>query len=110
MPPLPHRQTRGKAQDAPRKAWDASKDTKTARKATKPGSDRGTPLPGGPRGGLRRGQDGGAKMAGQDGGAKMAAWARGVRGLLLDISGVLYDSGGGGGGAPIAGSAEAVRK
>ncbi|XP_040420116.1 phospholysine phosphohistidine inorganic pyrophosphate phosphatase isoform X1 [Cygnus olor] len=49
-------------------------------------------------------------MAAQDGGAKMAAWARGVRGLLLDISGVLYDSGGGGGGAPIAGSAEAVRK
>ncbi|XP_032047467.1 phospholysine phosphohistidine inorganic pyrophosphate phosphatase isoform X1 [Aythya fuligula] len=40
----------------------------------------------------------------------MEAWARGVRGLLLDISGVLYDSGGSGGGVPIAGSAEAVRK
>lgn len=40
----------------------------------------------------------------------MAAWARAVRGLLLDISGVLYDSGGEGGGVPIAGSAEAVRR
>ncbi|OXB62965.1 hypothetical protein ASZ78_014977 [Callipepla squamata] len=40
----------------------------------------------------------------------MAGWARAVRGLLLDISGVLYDSGGEGGGAPIAGSAEAVRR
>uniref|UniRef100_A0A8C2SMC1 Phospholysine phosphohistidine inorganic pyrophosphate phosphatase n=1 Tax=Coturnix japonica TaxID=93934 RepID=A0A8C2SMC1_COTJA len=40
----------------------------------------------------------------------MAAWARAVRGLLLDISGVLYDSGGEGGGVPIPGSAEAVRR
>ncbi|XP_031453195.1 phospholysine phosphohistidine inorganic pyrophosphate phosphatase isoform X1 [Phasianus colchicus] len=40
----------------------------------------------------------------------MAAWARAVRGLLLDISGVLYDSGGEGGGVPIAGSAEAVQR
>ncbi|XP_053926993.1 phospholysine phosphohistidine inorganic pyrophosphate phosphatase isoform X2 [Cuculus canorus] len=40
----------------------------------------------------------------------MAGWARAARGLLLDVSGVLYDSGGGGGGAPIAGSAEAVRR
>ncbi|XP_068807587.1 phospholysine phosphohistidine inorganic pyrophosphate phosphatase isoform X2 [Struthio camelus] len=39
----------------------------------------------------------------------MAAWARAVRALLLDVSGVLYDSGDGGG-VPIAGSAEAVRK
>uniref|UniRef100_A0A674GV13 Phospholysine phosphohistidine inorganic pyrophosphate phosphatase n=1 Tax=Taeniopygia guttata TaxID=59729 RepID=A0A674GV13_TAEGU len=36
-------------------------------------------------------------------------WARAVRGLLLDVSGVLYDSGAGGG-VPIAGSAEAVRR
>uniref|UniRef100_A0A8C3UNF7 Phospholysine phosphohistidine inorganic pyrophosphate phosphatase n=1 Tax=Catharus ustulatus TaxID=91951 RepID=A0A8C3UNF7_CATUS len=36
-------------------------------------------------------------------------WARAVRGLLLDVSGVLYDSGADGG-APIAGSAEAVRR
>ncbi|XP_063194467.1 phospholysine phosphohistidine inorganic pyrophosphate phosphatase isoform X1 [Chroicocephalus ridibundus] len=39
----------------------------------------------------------------------MAAWARAVRGLLLDVSGVLYDSGGDGG-VPIAGSVEAVRR
>ncbi|XP_066046855.1 phospholysine phosphohistidine inorganic pyrophosphate phosphatase isoform X5 [Chamaea fasciata] len=37
------------------------------------------------------------------------AWARAVRGLLLDVSGVLYDSGADGG-VPIAGSAEAVRR
>uniref|UniRef100_A0A8C3N9B7 Phospholysine phosphohistidine inorganic pyrophosphate phosphatase n=1 Tax=Geospiza parvula TaxID=87175 RepID=A0A8C3N9B7_GEOPR len=36
-------------------------------------------------------------------------WARAVRGLLLDVSGVLYDSGAGGG-VPIAGSVEAVRR
>ncbi|XP_039927413.1 phospholysine phosphohistidine inorganic pyrophosphate phosphatase isoform X6 [Hirundo rustica] len=36
-------------------------------------------------------------------------WARAVRGLLLDVSGVLYDSGADGG-VPIAGSAEAVRR
>ncbi|NXA34496.1 LHPP phosphatase, partial [Eudromia elegans] len=40
----------------------------------------------------------------------MAARWRGTRALLLDVSGVLYDSGGEGGGVPIAGSAEAVRK
>lgn len=42
----------------------------------------------------------------------MAAWAErlaGVRGVLLDISGVLYDSGAGGG-AAIAGSVEAVAR
>lgn len=42
----------------------------------------------------------------------MAAWAErlaGVRGVLLDISGVLYDSGAGGGTA-IAGSVEAVAR
>ncbi|XP_039243133.1 phospholysine phosphohistidine inorganic pyrophosphate phosphatase isoform X2 [Pipra filicauda] len=39
----------------------------------------------------------------------MAGWARAVRGLLLDVSGVLYDSGADGG-VPIAGSAEAVRR
>lgn len=39
----------------------------------------------------------------------MAAWARAVRGLLLDVSGVLYDSGGDGG-VPIAGSVEAVSR
>ncbi|XP_040847893.1 phospholysine phosphohistidine inorganic pyrophosphate phosphatase isoform X1 [Ochotona curzoniae] len=42
----------------------------------------------------------------------MAAWSQrlaGVRGVLLDISGVLYDSGEGGG-RPIAGSVEAVAK
>ncbi|CAH6793240.1 Lhpp [Phodopus roborovskii] len=40
----------------------------------------------------------------------MATWAKrlaGVRGVLLDISGVLYD-GGAGGGTAIAGSVEAV--
>ncbi|KAL9846676.1 phospholysine phosphohistidine inorganic pyrophosphate phosphatase isoform 2-T2 [Geothlypis trichas] len=36
-------------------------------------------------------------------------WARAVRGLLLDVNGVLYDSGAGGG-VPIAGSVEAVRR
>ncbi|XP_018766077.1 phospholysine phosphohistidine inorganic pyrophosphate phosphatase isoform X2 [Serinus canaria] len=36
-------------------------------------------------------------------------WARAVRGLLLDVSGVLYDSGADGG-VPIAGSVEAVRR
>ncbi|XP_044301619.1 phospholysine phosphohistidine inorganic pyrophosphate phosphatase isoform X1 [Varanus komodoensis] len=43
----------------------------------------------------------------------MADWAKhlaGVEGLLLDISGVLYDSGGEGGGVPIPGSIEAVKK
>ncbi|XP_064370428.1 phospholysine phosphohistidine inorganic pyrophosphate phosphatase [Dromaius novaehollandiae] len=39
----------------------------------------------------------------------MAAWARAVRAVLLDVSGVLYDSGGDGG-VPIAGSAQAVRR
>ncbi|XP_049710758.1 phospholysine phosphohistidine inorganic pyrophosphate phosphatase isoform X1 [Elephas maximus indicus] len=42
----------------------------------------------------------------------MAAWRErlaGVRGVLLDISGVLYD-GGAGGGVPIAGSVEAVAR
>ncbi|KAM6444104.1 phospholysine phosphohistidine inorganic pyrophosphate phosphatase isoform 1-T1 [Liasis olivaceus] len=34
----------------------------------------------------------------------------GVEGVLLDISGVLYDSGGDGGGVPIPGSIEAVKK
>jgi phospholysine phosphohistidine inorganic pyrophosphate phosphatase len=39
------------------------------------------------------------------------AWAkRKINGLLLDISGVLYDCGEGGGGAPIAGSVDAVRR
>ncbi|KAJ1139781.1 hypothetical protein NDU88_006145 [Pleurodeles waltl] len=41
------------------------------------------------------------------------AWAgglRGLRALLLDISGVLYDSGGAGGGQPIEGSKEAVSR
>ncbi|NWQ76812.1 LHPP phosphatase, partial [Columbina picui] len=42
-------------------------------------------------------------------GSAMAAWARAVRGLLLDVSGVLYDSGDGGG-VPIAGSVEAVSR
>lgn len=42
----------------------------------------------------------------------MAAWSEllaGVRGVLLDISGVLYD-GGEGGGAAITGSVEAVAR
>lgn len=42
----------------------------------------------------------------------MAVWGErlaGVRGVLLDISGVLYDSGEGGG-RPIAGSVEAVER
>lgn len=44
---------------------------------------------------------------------RMADWGKhlaGIRGLLLDISGVLYDSGGEGGGVPIPGSIEAVKK
>ncbi|KAJ7325295.1 hypothetical protein JRQ81_018315, partial [Phrynocephalus forsythii] len=43
----------------------------------------------------------------------MADWSRhlaGIKGLVLDISGVLYDSGGEGGGVPIPGSIEAVKK
>nr|XP_003218634.2 PREDICTED: phospholysine phosphohistidine inorganic pyrophosphate phosphatase isoform X1 [Anolis carolinensis]XP_008104945.1 PREDICTED: phospholysine phosphohistidine inorganic pyrophosphate phosphatase isoform X1 [Anolis carolinensis]XP_008104946.1 PREDICTED: phospholysine phosphohistidine inorganic pyrophosphate phosphatase isoform X1 [Anolis carolinensis]XP_016847707.1 PREDICTED: phospholysine phosphohistidine inorganic pyrophosphate phosphatase isoform X1 [Anolis carolinensis] len=44
----------------------------------------------------------------------MADWAQsllGIKGLLLDVSGVLYDSGGEeGGGVPIPGSIEAVKK
>ncbi|XP_077206155.1 phospholysine phosphohistidine inorganic pyrophosphate phosphatase isoform X2 [Paroedura picta] len=52
------------------------------------------------------------KFAGGAGSA-MADWARhlaGTKGLVLDISGVLYDSGGEGGGVPIPGSIEAVKK
>ncbi|XP_075468277.1 phospholysine phosphohistidine inorganic pyrophosphate phosphatase [Ascaphus truei] len=40
----------------------------------------------------------------------MAAWASAVRAVLLDISGVLYDSGGVAGGIPIPGSIEAVNR
>ncbi|XP_015277689.1 PREDICTED: phospholysine phosphohistidine inorganic pyrophosphate phosphatase [Gekko japonicus] len=43
----------------------------------------------------------------------MAGWAQhlaGIKGLVLDISGVLFDSGGEGGGVPIPGSIEAVKK
>uniref|UniRef100_A0A8C3IWV9 Phospholysine phosphohistidine inorganic pyrophosphate phosphatase n=1 Tax=Chrysemys picta bellii TaxID=8478 RepID=A0A8C3IWV9_CHRPI len=43
----------------------------------------------------------------------MAEWAKqlaGIKGVMLDISGVLYDSGGEGGGVPIPGSIEAVEK
>nr|XP_056705885.1 phospholysine phosphohistidine inorganic pyrophosphate phosphatase [Euleptes europaea] len=43
----------------------------------------------------------------------MAEWAQrlaGITALVLDISGVLYDSGGEGGGVPIPGSIEAVQK
>ncbi|XP_074815294.1 phospholysine phosphohistidine inorganic pyrophosphate phosphatase isoform X2 [Natator depressus] len=43
----------------------------------------------------------------------MAEWARqhaGIKGVVLDISGVLYDGGGDGGGVPIPGSREAVEK
>ncbi|XP_020647198.3 phospholysine phosphohistidine inorganic pyrophosphate phosphatase isoform X2 [Pogona vitticeps] len=43
----------------------------------------------------------------------MADWSKrlaGIKGLVLDISGVLYDSGGEGGGVPIPGSIEAVKK
>lgn len=43
----------------------------------------------------------------------MADWEKhiaGMKGVVLDISGVLYDSGGEGGGVPIPGSVEAVRK
>lgn len=52
------------------------------------------------------------KFAGRASGA-MAGWAQhltGIKGLVLDISGVLYDSGGEGGGVPIPGSIEAVKK
>ncbi|XP_018409185.1 PREDICTED: phospholysine phosphohistidine inorganic pyrophosphate phosphatase isoform X2 [Nanorana parkeri] len=38
----------------------------------------------------------------------MASWAGGVRAVLLDVSGVLYDSGGPEGGAAIPGSVQAV--
>lgn len=40
----------------------------------------------------------------------MASWAAGVRSVLLDVSGVLYDSGGPEGGAAIPGSVEAVTR
>ncbi|KAM9324836.1 phospholysine phosphohistidine inorganic pyrophosphate phosphatase [Gastrophryne carolinensis] len=40
----------------------------------------------------------------------MASWAGGVRAVLLDVSGVLYDSGGPEGGAAIAGSVHAVER
>ncbi|CAJ0931354.1 unnamed protein product [Ranitomeya imitator] len=40
----------------------------------------------------------------------MASWTSGVRAVLLDVSGVLYDSGGPAGGAAITGSAEAVSR
>ncbi|XP_053306421.1 phospholysine phosphohistidine inorganic pyrophosphate phosphatase [Spea bombifrons] len=40
----------------------------------------------------------------------MATWANGVRAVLLDISGVLYDSGGAAGGTVIPGSIEAVNR
>ncbi|XP_043375525.1 phospholysine phosphohistidine inorganic pyrophosphate phosphatase isoform X2 [Dermochelys coriacea] len=43
----------------------------------------------------------------------MAEWAKrraGIEGVVLDISGVLYDGGGDGGGVPIPGSREAVEK
>ncbi|XP_050815650.1 phospholysine phosphohistidine inorganic pyrophosphate phosphatase isoform X3 [Gopherus flavomarginatus] len=43
----------------------------------------------------------------------MAEWAKqlaGIKGVVLDISGVLYDGGGEGGGVPIPGSIEAVEK
>ncbi|XP_068111469.1 phospholysine phosphohistidine inorganic pyrophosphate phosphatase [Hyperolius riggenbachi] len=40
----------------------------------------------------------------------MASWCRGVRAVLLDVSGVLYDSGGPEGGAAIPGSVEAVSR
>ncbi|XP_053162370.1 phospholysine phosphohistidine inorganic pyrophosphate phosphatase isoform X8 [Hemicordylus capensis] len=43
----------------------------------------------------------------------MADWAKhlaGIKGVVLDISGVLYDSGGEGGGVPIPGSIDAVKK
>ncbi|KAM4637133.1 phospholysine phosphohistidine inorganic pyrophosphate phosphatase-like [Discoglossus pictus] len=40
----------------------------------------------------------------------MAAWASGIRAVLLDVSGVLYDSGGAGGGTAIPGSVEAVNR
>lgn len=43
----------------------------------------------------------------------MSDWSKhlaGIKGVLLDISGVLYDSGGEGGGVPIPGSIDAVKK
>ncbi|XP_075072172.1 phospholysine phosphohistidine inorganic pyrophosphate phosphatase isoform X1 [Mixophyes fleayi] len=40
----------------------------------------------------------------------MASWASGVRAVLLDVSGVLYDSGGPAGGTAIPGSVEAVNR
>ncbi|KAM4704105.1 phospholysine phosphohistidine inorganic pyrophosphate phosphatase [Rhinophrynus dorsalis] len=40
----------------------------------------------------------------------MASWANGVRAVLLDVSGVLYDSGGPAGGSAIRGSVEAVNR
>ncbi|KAM8924858.1 phospholysine phosphohistidine inorganic pyrophosphate phosphatase [Pelodytes ibericus] len=40
----------------------------------------------------------------------MATWASGVRAVLLDVSGVLYDSGGAAGGTVIPGSIEAVNR
>ncbi|XP_060097434.1 phospholysine phosphohistidine inorganic pyrophosphate phosphatase isoform X2 [Heteronotia binoei] len=46
-------------------------------------------------------------------GSGMADWVQhlaGIKGLVLDISGVLYDSGGEGGGVPIPGSIDAVKK
>lgn len=74
------------------------------------------PVPG-PCGGAGSGRSGGRdcisrqRRARSGAGTAMAScgWARAVRGLLLDVSGVLYDSGADGG-VPIAGSAEAVRR
>ncbi|KAE8590232.1 hypothetical protein XENTR_v10017986 [Xenopus tropicalis] len=40
----------------------------------------------------------------------MASWANNVRAVLLDVSGVLYDSGGSGGGSAIQGSVDAVNR
>ncbi|KAM4033016.1 phospholysine phosphohistidine inorganic pyrophosphate phosphatase [Anomaloglossus baeobatrachus] len=40
----------------------------------------------------------------------MASWSSGVRAVLLDVSGVLYDSGGSAGGSAITGSPEAVSR
>ncbi|XP_053548585.1 phospholysine phosphohistidine inorganic pyrophosphate phosphatase [Bombina bombina] len=40
----------------------------------------------------------------------MATWATGIRAVLLDVSGVLYDSGGDAGGTAIQGSVEAVNR
>lgn len=72
------------------------------------------PLRGGAAAVCSRGWDelsGWDTQSGLRGGA-MAAWGdrlAGVRGVLLDISGVLYDSGEGGG-RPIAGSVDAVAR